>query len=78
MARAEAMLEPPTYQDTATSTYPVAVASVETRTVVYDGVEFEVRWTGDTVQWGEKGGLLPPREQRNEKLLGGPDSEEEQ
>lgn len=78
MARAEAMLAPPAYQDTATSTYPVAVASVETRTVVYDGVEFEVHWTGDTVQWGEKGGLLPPREQRNEKLLGGPDSEEEQ
>lgn len=79
MARAEAMTARVPRQDAATTvTITTRQAPVSTRTVVYDGVEFEVVWTGDTVQWGERGGLLPPRTQRTEKMLGGPDSEEEQ
>jgi len=49
--------------------------------VVYEGVEFELCWNGTTEQWGERGGLLHPRSQRTERLVGGPDSldtEEEQ
>lgn len=50
-------------------------------TVVYDGVEFEVCWTGATgwtgrlESWCERGRLLPPCTQRAERgSLGGPDA----
>lgn len=77
MARADALVAPQQEHVSAVTMTTQSVATT-TQTVVYDGVEFEVLWTGATINYGERGGLLPPREQKTEKLLGGPDSEEEQ